>query len=232
MPDKRIRSLCERIAFLANEHGTYLSRAEVADTLGQASQQFFNSLVFPKQPVKAGRTFGPGYNRAEDSRLAPFIRRQEYTADPNRVSATVRRMVDGQFALPADCAYVSYYDLPSADTVEEVEGHALRLKRACPITGPTRTHPLVTTVENGDKQIYPADTERAFVQYYANPTKPVYALTDPTDENSYDDLLSVDMGWKEDAEPELLARALTLLGVPLRDPALQQAGIAHTQQDL
>lgn len=233
MPDKPIRHLVTHLQFLANQHGTYIPVQKVADTVGQASLELFNALLFPKNPVKAGRTFGPGYNRAVDSRLAPFLRRQEYSADTDvQATSGALPMRDGQFALPAECAYVSYYDAPGADTVEEVEGHALRLRRACPITGPTTTFPLVTTVENGDKQFYPASTPRCGVQYYATPPKPVFALSDPENDASYADADSVDTGWKEDAHPELISRTLTLLGIPLRDGALQQAGITHTTQDV
>lgn len=234
MPDKRIRFLIEHIKFLANEYGTYVPVQKVADTLGQVSKQLQNALLFPKQPVKAGRSFGPGFNRAVDTRLAPFLRRVTFSADAAKVEAEadVLPLPNGRFALPAACAYVDYYDVPGAVTVPEVSGHALLHKLACPLTGPDAANPVVAAVEGGAKRLYPDTTPEVTVQYYEQVPAPVYALWDENDEDSYDDAASVDTGWNEDAEPELIARTLTMLGVPLRDPALQQAGVAQTQQDL
>jgi hypothetical protein len=220
MPDKRIRRLVTRIQALANEHSTYLSVQQVADTVGQASLALFNSLIEPKQPVKAGRTFGPGFNRAVDTRLAPFKK---------RVTLPV---VGGVLTLPERCAYVTAYAVPGAVQVQEVDDHALALRLDCPLTGPTAKNPIVATVDEGQKQFYPVSVASCTVTCYLTPPTPVYGLTDESDENSYDDAQSVDTGWGEEAEPELISRTLTLLGIPLRDPALQQAGITHTTQDV
>lgn len=222
---KRVFSLVTRIALLGSQQGGYASNQEICITLGIASQQAFNALL----PAKSPRPVGPGLNRELDTRLAPFIRRQGYST-----SATLPDlpMTAGQFALPAECAYVDYYDIADAVTVEEVSGAALRYKLTDAVNGPTPDYPVVATVAGGTKQLYPRGIARVEVQFYARPTEPVYFEDYSAGEAAYVDDKSVDAGWDEDMEPELLVRSLRLLGLEIRDPALMQVAAQLTAESL
>ena len=224
---KRIFALVEHIALLASQQGGYVARQDIATHLGMASKQAFNALI----PAKGPRS-GPGLNRAVDSRLRYFLRRQQYRTQPT--NSPRLPIVDGQFTLPADCAYVDYYDMPGARTVQEVMGSALRYRRDDPIAGPTIKSPIVGEVENGDKQVYPASIDSVDVIYYCYPTVPVYAEIDATEDApaKYDDTASVDAGWGPEMDPELTVRTLRLMGLEIRDPQLQGVAAQLTAESL
>lgn len=209
---KRIFTVINRIALLSTQQGGYASKQEMAATLATASQQAFNALI----PAKSPRAMGPGLNRELDTRLAPFLVRQTFTP------------VNGQFTLPATCAYVDFYEVPLSDTnpaaveVQEVSGAAWNSRFNDVNCGPTVKFPIVGEVETGIKRIAPDTISRVIVQYYGRPTEPLYVETYPGGIPTYDDAASVDTGWREDMEPELIVRTLQLLGLEIRDPQLMQ----------
>ena len=216
---KFVYDLVEKTALQATMQGGYVPKQEIVKMLGTASQQYQNHLLV----LLAN-------NKRNDTALAPFLRRQDYNVSPGIPNA--RPMRDGQFTLPDDCAYVDYYDMAGADTVVEVDGYALRNRRASPITAPTKQYPLVTTVENGDKQVYPADVPGCSVQYYARVPQPVYAETYDAQGNAvYDDASSVDVGWGREHEPELIERTLRLLAQATRDGQLGQTAERLSQDN-
>lgn len=208
---KRIFHLIDRLALLATQQGGFASKPELVKTLAIASQQAFNALL----PAKAPRAIGPGLNRALDTRLSPFLRRQQYTGGP--------------VVLPPDCAYVDYYDVPGALAVEEVSGAALLHRLNDPIEGPTPQYVIVGAMPGQVKRLYP-DVDNATIQYYAYPTEPVYKEDYDTGAPVYNDVQSVDTGWGLEMEPELLVRSLRLLGLEIRDPQLQAVAAQLTAE--
>ena len=205
---KFVYDLVEKTALQATMQGGYVPKQEIVLMLGTASQQYQNHLL-----ERAAN------NKRTDTALAPFLRRQEYSANP--ASANVLPLRDGQFALPVDCAQVDYYDMPGADTVVEVDGYALRNRRVSPLVGPSAQYPVIATVENGDKQIYPADATRCAVQYYAYVPEPTYVETYDTNGNAvYDDAASVDVGWGKQAGPILIRMTVAALAQSTKDGQL------------
>lgn len=200
----------------------------IVQCVALASTELFNHFLGRSDERKPGPHVG--LNTRSTQALAPFTRRQEYRAVPANPSESL--LVDGQFTLPADCAYVDYYDMPGAQTVRQVEGHALRQARFDPVSGPTSAFPLVTTVENGEKQIYPATVTKAAVQYFARPPRPTYVETYAADGTAmYDDLSSVDVGWGREHEPDLLQRTLRYVAQAIKDGMLTQTANGLTQEN-
>jgi hypothetical protein len=224
---KFVYDLVEKAALQATMQGGYVAKEEIATMLGTASLELFNHFLGRSDERKPGPHLG--LNTRSQQALAPFVRRQQYSENP---TGDQLPMTTGQFTLPADCAYVEYYDLPGADTVRQVSGFALRIARADVVNGPTKLNPLVTTVENGDIQIYPAETDHGTVQYIALPPAPVYAEKLDADNNLvYDDTASVDVGWGREHEPDLLERTLRLLAQATRDSQLAGTAGALTQEN-
>lgn len=225
---KFVFDLVENIALQATMQGGYVPKQEIVRMLGIASAELFNHFLGRSDERKPGPHVG--LNTRSTMALSPFMRRQDYSTTPSPPGTLP--LSDGQFRLPTGCAYIDYYDMPGAITVAQVEGAALRLRRFDPIAGPTPSYPLVTTVENGEKQIYPADTQRVSVQYYAIPPTPVYAESyDATGLATYDDAASVDVGWGREHHPELVERTLRLLAQATRDGQLAQTANALTQEN-
>lgn len=198
----------------------------IVQCVALASTELFNHFLGRSDERKPGPHVG--LNTRSTSALAPFIRRQDYV--PNAVLPALP-LVDGQFTLPVACAYVDYYDMPGAVSVTQVEGFALRLKRADPVSGPTKAYPLVSTVENGDKQVYPGNVAKVTVQYYALPPVPTYVETYVNNVATYNDAASVDVGWAREHEPDLLQRTLRYVAQTLLPAQLAQTANGLAQEN-
>jgi len=225
---KRIFNLVERIALLASQQGGYASRQDIAGHVGTASQQAWNALI----PAKSQRAVGPGLNRSLDGRLTPFLRELVYL--PSVGSGPLAIDIDGRFSLP-EPGYVSFYQVEGADSVEEVPGMGWGQRLRDPNCGPTTRAYIVRDVEHGPighgHQIAPIP-EKMVLNFYAQPTEPVYFESYVNDVATYDDTRSVDTGWGTEMDPELMVRALRLMGVEIRDPALQAVAAQLTAESV
>jgi hypothetical protein len=223
---KFVFDLVDKAALQATMQGGYVPRQEIVKMLGTASVELFNHYLGRSDERKAGPHVG--LNTRSRMALAPFVRRQRYA--PNAVAPSLP-IYNGQFTLPVECAYVDYYDIPSAVTVAQVEGFAKRLKRADPITGPTAQFPFISVVENGDCEVYP-EVPSVTVQYFALPPAPTYVETyDENGNSSYNDTASVDVGWGREHEPDLLERTLRYVAQAIKDGQLAQTANGLTQEN-
>ena len=224
---KLVYNLVETIALQADMVSGYVSKQVIVGLLGRASEELFNHFVGRSDEHKPGPHVG--VNTRTTLALGPFMRNQAYRAQP---IGTQLPLVAGQFTLPDDYGYLDSYNLPGADTVDQVDGYELRLRLACPVTGPVAQYPIVTTVENGDKRVYPTDATAVDVLYYTLPPKPVYAETlDGNNNLVYNDAASADVGWSRDHGPELLQRTLRLIAQATKDGQLVATAGAITQDN-
>lgn len=224
---KLVYDLVESIALQADLVSGYVPKQVIVRLLKDASEQLFNHFVGRSDERRPGPHIG--LNTRTTLALGPFMRTQAYRAQP---IGTQLPLIGGQFTLPADYGYLDSYSMPGSDVVDQVEGYELRLRLADPIAGPATQFPIVTTVENGDKRVYPSEATSVDVLYYTLPPRPVYAETlDANNNLIYNDAASVDVGWTRDNSPALIQRTLRLIAQATKDGQLAGTAGALTQDN-
>ena len=224
---KLVYELVETIALQADLVSGYVPRQVIVRLLGRASEQLFNHFVGRSDTRRPGPHIG--LNTRTTLALGPFMRTQAYRAQP---IGTQLPLIGGQFSLPVDYGYLDSYSMPGADVVDQVEGYELALRLADPIAGPGPQYPIVTTVANGDKRVYPPEATSVDLLYYTIPPVPVYAETIDANNNFvYNDAASVDVGWTRDHAPELVQITLSLIAQTTKDGQLAGTAGALAQDN-
>ncbi|GGG61262.1 hypothetical protein [Hymenobacter glacieicola] len=232
---KRIFSIVSVIRTLLDEQGAYASTPRIAEMLGMASKQLQTHYLGGTGLWRPR----PGVDLNTECRLAlaPFLRDLFYEKEQAGVTEPTNLLeATGDFNLPLRFRYSTSAEVEGAVApVEWLDEHAKTHRLNCPIKGPTPDRPLISqrTAVAGLRRcrLHPASCPNLTLQYYELVPEPVYAESYASGNPEYDDAASVDTGWGEEHEPELITRTLRLLGVSLRDGMMQQAANLLTQEN-
>lgn len=155
------------------------------------------------------------------SRIA-FPQSQKVLDDLRELSTTTS--LSSPFILPSDYLYtLSISDVTTTTSVKWVtKDQALELINST-MLAPDATRPIAWLDDNdsGDFKVSPLST--VHVQYLKRPSKPVWAYTtNAQNQLVYDSGNSTQLDLREQTHLEICMRALEILGVNLKDQAIQQ----------
>ncbi|TGE29813.1 hypothetical protein [Hymenobacter metallicola] len=218
---------------MVNQTRGYSTDPEIDDALLVASRELFAHYNGPVSEYAPGRPIpreGYQLNTTINVALHPFKKSQDYAVSP---TAPAVKLANGFIPFPKGYVRPTAFDVPGAEeTARIVNDNQLAFRLKSPVNAPTAEYPIIAVVDKG-YQLYPKDVAAVTFGYLALPPEPRYALKldsqgeiirDAEGEPTYDDANSVDHGWPEANENELIARALKILGVEGRDAAVQQFG--------
>jgi hypothetical protein len=80
--------------------------------------------------------------------------------------------------------------------------------------------------------LYPAQVHAGTLRFLRRPAKPVFSYTQDGEEITYSAEGSTQLEWTEPYINKVIAKALQFLGISLKNPILEQAGITLPQEDV
>lgn len=198
---KFINDIHEFIDFLTGKGQTgYHTPEEIDNAVHVASRELFNEMrkVFEQ-------------TRIVTTDLIPFF------SDPTQLTLT-----NGQATYPPGFKYTaSFSGGPNGRPIKEVDKAMLANKINDPLCPPSADYGVCVYYKN-HIQFYPTNISNVEVAFLKEPVKPVWAYTVVNGRYVYDDTSSVDIEWGEQNHNQIMMRALSHLGINLRENELMQ----------
>jgi hypothetical protein len=127
---------------------------------------------------------------------------------------------DGKSNYPAD--YVHTLSIGKNDRPIEVVRQELEMyRRSSKIVGPT-VHDPICVLKETYYQFYPKDIASAELSYLRQPQEAKFAVTIVSGRPVYDPTLSINLEWPDVAVNDIVMRALSYIGISIKDAEILQ----------
>ncbi len=205
---KAIFSIHERIKLaLSKETGKYYTPEELDLEINTESQNLFNKYY---ESYAATQT--------EASYLAPFIKIAPIAYDSNLPG----------FAKPAEMVHPILVTTADDKDIRVIEHQHWAKRVLDPLVGPEDNDPIIR-FDASSMKVLPATVNEILLHYLKIPDTAKWAYTTVGSQFIYDDNNSIDTGWTEVVNDQIINRVLTNLGIAQREPEVIQYGLTNQQ---
>jgi hypothetical protein len=184
-------------------------------------QPFLRELLV----VRPSITFPADQLGDDFDRPVYFVSNNKFLLPDGWVHPVAMHFIESVDGLAADMGNYLY---PHAD-VKVLNDDKGGRRRRSKIVAPTQSYPIAVVAKDGYR-VLPLPEGLLYVKYLGLPPKSLFAYTlDDDGQIVYNDTDSVDNGWPEIEQNDILMKAAELLGVPLQDAQLMQFARSKAQ---